>query len=317
MIKFKNVTKEYNNIEALKNFSLEINEGEFFVLVGPSGSGKTTTLKMINRLIDPTSGEIFFKGKSLLTYDIRNLRLQMGYVLQEIALFPNLTVSENIELIPELKKWPKNKRKERAKELLFKVNLNPDKYMNRLPRELSGGEKQRIGILRALAAEPDIILMDEPLSALDPISREKLQILIKKLHKDFKKTIVFVTHDINEAMVLGDRICIMQKGSIVQIDSPKNIKMNPKNEFVEEFFKNDSDSLSHYTVKDIINLNLMKKDISKGNLKISPNYTLKEIIPLILDENTLLVEDKNIVIGSISEKDILKFIDLKVLKGGN
>lgn len=317
MIKFKNVTKEYDNVEVLKNFSLEIKEGEFFVLVGPSGSGKTTTLKMINRLIEPTSGEISFKSKNLLDYEIRNLRLKIGYVLQEIALFPNLTVAENIEIIPELKKWPKSKRKERTKELLHKVNLNPKQYMNRLPRELSGGEKQRIGILRALAAEPDIILMDEPLSALDPISRKKLQILIKKLHRDFKKTIVFVTHDISEAMILGDKICIISKGSIVQLDTPENIKSNPKNKFVAEFFKNDSANLSHYTVQDIINLKLMRNDVSKGKVEISPSHTLEEIIPMALEETILLINDKDTIIGSITQKDILKFIDLEILKRSN
>ena len=221
----------------LDNLSFEIKNGEFFVLIGPSGSGKTTTLKLINRLIEQTEGDIYFQEKKLKDYNLRELRLETGYVLQQIALFPNLTVEENIALIPEMKKFDKKLIAEKTKDLLEKVGLNPKLYMKRYPNELSGGEKQRIGILRAIIANPKVLLMDEPFSALDPISRTQLQDLIKQLHNEYKMTTVFVTHDMNEALKLADRICILQEGKVVQIATPKEMRDNPANDFVREFFK--------------------------------------------------------------------------------
>ena len=221
----------------LDNLSFEIKNGEFFVLIGPSGSGKTTTLKLINRLIEQTEGDIYFQDKKLKDYNLRELRLETGYVLQQIALFPNLTVEENIALIPEMKKFDKKLIAEKTKDLLEKVGLNPKLYMKRYPNELSGGEKQRIGILRAIIANPKVLLMDEPFSALDPISRTQLQDLIKQLHNEYKMTTVFVTHDMDEALKLADRICILQEGKVVQIATPKEIRDNPANDFVREFFK--------------------------------------------------------------------------------
>lgn len=225
----------------LEDMNFEIQEGEFFVLVGPSGSGKTTTLKLINRLIEQTEGDIYFQGKKLKDYDIRELRLGIGYVLQQIALFPNLTVEENIALIPEMKKMNKKLTKEKIEELLEKVGLNPKQYMKRFPKELSGGEKQRIGILRAIISNPKILLMDEPFSALDPLSKGQLQELIKKLHNEYHMTTVFVTHDMNEALKLADRICLMKKGKIIQLATPNEMKNNPVNDFVREFFNMKGD----------------------------------------------------------------------------
>ena len=221
----------------LDNLSFEIKNGEFFVLIVPSGSGKTTTLKLINRLIEQTEGDIYFQDKKLKDYNLRELRLETGYVLQQIALFPNLTVEENIALIPEMKKFDKKLIAEKTKDLLEKVGLNPKLYMKRYPNELSGGEKQRIGILRAIIANPKVLLMDEPFSALDPISRTQLQDLIKQLHNEYKMTTVFVTHDMDEALKLADRICILQEGKVVQIATPKEMRDNPANDFVREFFK--------------------------------------------------------------------------------
>ena len=221
----------------LDNLSFEIKNGEFFVLIGPSGSGKTTTLKLINRLIEQTEGDIYFQDKKLKDYNLRELRLETGYVLQQIALFPNLTVEENIALIPEMKKFDKKLIAEKTKDLLEKVGLNSKLYMKRYPNELSGGEKQRIGILRAIIANPKVLLMDEPFSALDPISRTQLQDLIKQLHNEYKMTTVFVTHDMDEALKLADRICILQEGKVVQIATPKEMRDNPANDFVREFFK--------------------------------------------------------------------------------
>ncbi|HFR3945683.1 TPA: ATP-binding cassette domain-containing protein [Streptococcus suis] len=221
----------------LKNLTFDIQEGEFFVLIGPSGSGKTTTLKLINRLIEQTEGEVFFQGKRLKDFDLRELRLETGYVLQQIALFPNMTVAENIALIPEMKGLGKEETLTRTRELLTKVGLEPDSYLDRLPKDLSGGEKQRIGILRAIIANPKVLLMDEPFSALDPISKAQLQDLIKELHEEFKMTTVFVTHDMDEAVKLADRICLMQDGQVVQLGSPDELRNHPANDFVKEFIR--------------------------------------------------------------------------------
>ncbi|HEM4766149.1 TPA: ABC transporter ATP-binding protein [Streptococcus suis] len=221
----------------LKNLTFDIQEGEFFVLIGPSGSGKTTTLKLLNRLIEQTEGEVFFQGKRLKDFDLRDLRLETGYVLQQIALFPNMTVAENIALIPEMKGLGKEETLTRTRELLTKVGLEPGSYLDRLPKDLSGGEKQRIGILRAIIANPKVLLMDEPFSALDPISKAQLQDLIKELHEEFKMTTVFVTHDMDEAVKLADRICLMQDGQVVQLGSPDELRNHPANDFVKEFIR--------------------------------------------------------------------------------
>lgn len=237
MIKYNNVSLCCStNGLILDGLNFEIQEGEFFVLVGPSGSGKTTTLKLINRLIEQTDGDIYFNNKRLKDYNLRELRLETGYVLQQIALFPNLTVAENISLIPEMKKIDKKVIKEQTEDLLKKVGLDPKHYMKRFPKELSGGEKQRIGILRAIIANPKILLMDEPFSALDPISKVQLQDLIKQLHDEYKRTTVFVTHDMDEAMKLADRICVLKDGRVVQIATPEVLKEKPADDFVREFF---------------------------------------------------------------------------------
>lgn len=242
MIKYQNVSMAYpDSGKILDDLNFEIKKGEFFVIVGPSGSGKTTTLKLINRLIEQSEGDILFNNKKIKDYPLRELRLNMGYVLQQIALFPNMTVAENIALIPEMKKMDKKTIKDITNKLLTEVGMDPKVYSNRLPKDLSGGEKQRIGILRAIAANPDVLLMDEPFSALDPISRSQLQDLITKIHKDYKITTVFVTHDMNEAIKLADRICIMKEGKIVQIGTPKEIINKPANNFVSQFFENESE----------------------------------------------------------------------------
>ena len=236
MIEFINVGMTYpcGNV-GLKNINLTINESEVTVFIGPSGSGKTTLLKMINRLEDNTTGEVKINGKNVKEYDIHKMRWDIGYALQQVALFPHMNVEENIAIVPELKKWKKEKINARIDELLNMVGLEPKKYRKRNPSELSGGEAQRVGIARALAADPKIILMDEPFSALDPITRANLQEDIKKLQKQINKTIVFVTHDIEEAFFLGDKICIIQDGELIQTGTKQEIISNPKNDFVKKF----------------------------------------------------------------------------------
>ena len=236
MIEFINVGMTYpcGNV-GLKNINLTINESEITVFIGPSGSGKTTLLKMINRLEDNTTGEVKINRKNVKEYDIHKMRWDIGYALQQVALFPHMNVEENIAIVPELKKWKKEKINARIDELLHMVGLEPEKYRKRKPSELSGGEAQRVGIARALAADPKIILMDEPFSALDPITRASLQEDVKKLQKQINKTIVFVTHDIEEAFLLGDKICIIQDGELIQSGTKQEIISNPKNDFVKKF----------------------------------------------------------------------------------
>ena len=236
MIEYKHVALRYTDKDILKDVNLRIENGEFMVLVGPSGSGKTTMLKMINRLLEPTDGNIYMDGKRIKDYDERELRLSTGYVLQAIALFPNLTVAENIALIPEMKGWGKERVASKTVELLEKVGLPASDYADRKPHELSGGEQQRIGIVRAIIAEPKILLMDEPFSALDAISRKQLQTLTKDLHNEFGMTTIFVTHDTDEALKLGDRIAVLQEGEIVQVADSETILAKPVNDFVADLF---------------------------------------------------------------------------------
>lgn len=236
MIEYKNVVLRYTDTDILKDVNLCIEDGELMVLVGPSGSGKTTMLKMINRLLEPTDGNIYMDGKRIKDYDERELRLSTGYVLQAIALFPNLTVAENIALIPEMKGWDKERVASKTVELLEKVGLPASDYADRKPHELSGGEQQRIGIVRAIIGEPKILLMDEPFSALDAISRKQLQALTKDLHKEFGMTTIFVTHDTDEALKLGDRIAVLQEGEIVQVADSDTILAQPANDFVANLF---------------------------------------------------------------------------------
>ncbi len=236
IIKLENLTKSYDGVtDVVDGLDLEIKQGEIVVLIGKSGSGKSTTLRMINRLINITSGDILIDGKSIKDQNPINLRRRIGYVIQKVGLMLHMTVGQNIELIPLLEKWSPEKRKERAIELLELVDLPPEEFYDRYPAELSGGQQQRVGVARALAANPDIILMDEPFSALDPITREQLQLEILKLQDELHKTIVFVTHDMDEALKIGDRIAVLKDGKILQYDTPEEILKSPGNDYVKEF----------------------------------------------------------------------------------
>lgn len=236
MIDLINVSKMYvDGTKVLNNINLHIDSGEIVVLIGPSGCGKTTTMKLINRLLTPTSGEIHINGENIENFDPVKLRRNIGYVIQSIGLFPHMTIGQNISIVPDLKGESPEKCKEKAEKLLELVDLPPDKYMGRYPHELSGGQQQRVGVARALAADPEIILMDEPFGALDPITRENLQDGLLRIQRELQKTIVFVTHDMDEAIKIGDRIAIMKDGDILQIDTPEKILCNPAHGFVEEF----------------------------------------------------------------------------------
>lgn len=306
MIKFANVSKLYSDgTHAVNALDLQIADGEFFVLIGPSGCGKTTTLKMMNRLIDATSGLISIDEKAIESYDIHELRWNIGYVLQQIALFPHLTIEENIAIVPELKKWGRDKTRARVDELLNMVGLDPAVYRSRKPEELSGGQQQRIGVARALAADPRLILMDEPFSALDPISREKLQDDILELQREIKKTIVFVTHDMQEALKLGDRICIMKEGEIVQVGSPEEILNQPANEFVKEFVGIESHIAEEVDLESIIDATADRK---ADSLAIPIDSSMKDILSALSKHDELQVEKEGRVIGVITRQKIVQYL---------
>ncbi len=236
MIQFDSVSKSYpKGAEAVRDLSMEVVEGETLVLLGTSGSGKTTTLKMVNRLIEPSRGRILIEGSDIMGQDPIGLRRKIGYAIQHIGLFPHMTVGENIAVVPKLLNWTGKRIAERIERLLTMVGLEPEEFRDRFPSQLSGGQRQRVGVARALGADPPIVLMDEPFGALDPITREQLQTEFTELQSKINKTIIFVTHDVFEAVKMGDRIALMDAGRLRQIGTPSQIIETPANEFVVQF----------------------------------------------------------------------------------
>jgi len=258
MIRLNNLCKQFTTkdktITAADNVNMHIKEGEICVLLGPSGCGKTTTLKMINKIIEPTSGEIFINNENVTNLENVKLRKKIGYVIQQIGLFPNMTIKENIAVVPKLLKWSKSEIDKRAIELMKMVSLD-EGYLKMYPKELSGGQQQRVGVARALAANPPVMLMDEPFGAIDPINREIIQDEFLKIQKKIKKTIVMVSHDIDEAIKMADKIAIFNNGVLQQFDTPDNILAHPANSFVEDFVGKDRTlkRLNLFTAKDAVN----------------------------------------------------------------
>jgi osmoprotectant transport system ATP-binding protein len=315
MITFSSVSKQYNDgTLAVQSINLTINEGEFFVLIGPSGCGKTTTMKMINRLIEPTEGKLTIHNKDIREWDVQKLRWNTGYVLQQIALFPHMTIAENIAVVPEMKKWDKKRIQARTNELLSMVGLDPETYRDRKPAELSGGQQQRVGVIRALAGDPEIVLMDEPFSALDPLSREQLQHDIRQLQQEIRKTIIFVTHDMDEALALGDRVCLMKEGQIVQVDTPENLILHPANEFVQDFI-GDRNSI-WLTAVDAICDKSGEEMAHDMEGYVESSTTLRDALPLFDKYQVTalhVVRDKQVV-GMLSYKNIVDYLSLNSQK---
>ena len=243
MIQYKGVSKIFGDgptaVSAVNNVTLDIEEGQLVTFLGPSGCGKTTLLRLTNRLLKLTSGRIIIKERDIMSWDEVRLRQSIGYAIQEIGLFPNKTIYGNIAVVPRLLKWDEKRIRERVEELLVMLRLEPEKYLDRYPAELSGGQQQRIGVARCLAADPDFLLMDEPFGAIDPINREEIQDEFLKIQSKLKKSIAFVTHDLYEAIKMGDKIAIFKEGSLIQYDTPEVILMRPANDYIEDFVGSD------------------------------------------------------------------------------
>ncbi|MFD1708898.1 betaine/proline/choline family ABC transporter ATP-binding protein [Siminovitchia sediminis] len=303
MIKLTGITKTFDNgYNALKNIDLICNKGEITALIGPSGCGKTTTMKLMNRLLNPSTGNIFIDGKDISSLDPVELRRSIGYVIQHIGLFPHMTISKNIGVVPKLLKWEKDRIENRVNDLLDLVGLDPETYRERYPSELSGGQQQRIGVIRALAAEPEIILMDEPFSALDPISREQLQDELVRLQKEIKKTIIFVTHDMDEAIKIADKIVLMKDGEIVQQGTPEEILRRPVNDFVENF-------IGQKRLKQIHDIPTVSEVMVKGTITVSPNCSISKAMKIMESKYLYLlivVNEDNKLQGYISIFDVVR-----------
>jgi osmoprotectant transport system ATP-binding protein len=235
MIEFQNVSKSYAGILAIDSLSLRVQKGEFLVLIGPSGSGKSTALKLINRMLDHDQGRILFDGHEIYSFDVRDLRRRMGYAIQSVGLFPHWTVARNIGTVPQLLGWHASRIAQRVNELLSLLDLDPGMFAGRLPHELSGGQQQRVGVARALAADPAVLLMDEPFGALDPVTRSALQLELKRIHQLSGKTVIMVTHDMDEALLLATRIVVLNRGRVEQIATPLRLLTEPANNFVLDF----------------------------------------------------------------------------------
>ena len=299
MIRFEHVTKQYGDNVILNDLNFEIEEGKFVILIGPSGCGKTPALKMINRLIDPNSGHIYIDDKDINTIDKPALRRSIGYVIQQIGLFPNMTVAQNISVVPRLLKYPKEKCDQIVHELLEMVNMPYEQYAHKYPSEMSGGQQQRIGVLRALAASPPIVLMDEPFGALDPMTRTVLQEEVKKLQRKLNKTIIFVTHDMEEAISLADVIIFMDKGEIAQIASPEEMLRNPANDLIRSFLgKHIHDNNETLTISSFLRTNIFKVGADRGILECTELMALHGV-------DTLLVTDSDDrYLGTVSIEEI-------------
>ncbi|KRO04617.1 ABC-type proline glycine betaine transport system, ATPase component [Levilactobacillus paucivorans] len=306
LLSMEHLNKEYPNGKlAVDDFNLQVDRGEFICFIGTSGSGKTTTMRMINRMLNQTSGTIKINGKDISKMDPVKLRRSIGYVIQNVGLMPHMTIQENIEIVPKLLGWSKEKRAKQAVKMIDLAQL-PQEMLNRYPGELSGGQQQRIGVVRALAADQDIILMDEPFGALDPITRESLQELVKRLQEDLGKTFIFVTHDMDEALHLATRVVIMSHGKQVQVDTPNNILRHPANEFVTNLIGEER------LIRAQPNILSVSQIMLKNPVAITPDKTLDDAIDLMHSRrvDTLLVTNaEGVLEGYVDLDDINRITD--------
>lgn len=301
MIEFKNITKTYGSNKAVDDLSVVIEDGEFVCFIGTSGSGKTTSMRMINRMVKPSEGQILIDGKDIRDINEVSLRRQIGYVIQQVGLMPHMNIYENIVMVPKLLKWDEKKMRETAEYLMKRVDLPLDLF-EKYPSELSGGMQQRIGVIRALAADQNIILMDEPFGALDPITRDSLQRMVKRLQIELNKTIVFVTHDMDEALNMADKIIVMDHGKAIQVGTPKDILMNPANDFVKDLVGEDRLNQAIFEYETVSTV--MRKPI-----KINENKTIAQAARLMMEtkvDDILVVNDENVLVGRIDMRALSK-----------
>ncbi len=309
MIEFDNVTKQYDDgTIAIEDLTFSVEEGTTTVLVGPSGCGKTTTMKLVNRLIEPTSGTVTYDGENILDMDRIELRREIGYVIQEIGLFDHMTVAENVATVPKLLGWDEDRISERVDELLALMDLPPVEYADQHPTELSGGQRQRVGVARAIAADPDVMLMDEPFGALDPITRDELQDEFLGIQDELDVTILFVTHSVEEALKMGDRIAVFDVGEIVQYDTPQEILANPKNDFVRDFIGQDRElkKLQVTDVRDVMR-EPSGQELADGP-SVAPNDSAQIALSRLLETSAgqIPVTENGSVVGTIHEADLRK-----------
>jgi osmoprotectant transport system ATP-binding protein len=304
------VSKRYTGTKgaAVDDISLEIPAGEIVILVGPSGCGKTTTMRMINRLIEPTAGKVTIDGEDVLSLDDVKLRREIGYVIQQIGLFPHLSIAQNIALVPRMLRWGKTRVNERVDEMLMLVGLDPEEYRHRFPRQLSGGQQQRVGVARALAADPPVMLMDEPFGAVDPINRARLQDEFLAVQEKLRKTIVFVTHDFDEAIKMGDRIAILEQGAkIAQYATPEEILSSPANDFVESFVGQGATlkrlQLERLEALELHPVSAASTSASRVSIKATLHDVLDEMIATAQESLVVVRDDQPI--GSVSLDDVL------------
>jgi len=303
-VEFRDVTKRYADQIAVDSLSFTVPAGKICILVGPSGSGKTTSLKMVNRLIEPSAGAILIDGHDVTKEEPTQLRRRIGYVIQQVGLFPHQTIAENVATVPVLLGWTKQRIAARVTELLALVGLDPARYAPRYPAQLSGGERQRVGLARAIAANPPLMLMDEPFGAIDPIVRARLQDAFLDLQKEVRKTVVFVTHDIDEAIKIGDRIAILRKGGrLAQYDTPRNILEKPADDFVAEFVGRDR-ALKALALHAVGELELGPP---ADGPRVSRTSTVRDALALAVEKHAqvLAVTDGDAVVGSVTRDQLL------------
>jgi osmoprotectant transport system ATP-binding protein len=308
-IVFDKVSKQYKNAAApaVNQVSFTVDPGSLVVLLGPSGCGKTTLLKMVNRLFEPSHGTIYLDGVDIRDLEITALRRQIGYVIQQVGLFPHMTVAENIALIPSLLKWEKTRIQSRVDELLTLIHLDPLEYRDRYPAQLSGGQQQRVGLARALAGDPNVLLMDEPFGAIDAITRASLQQEVMQLQNQLQKTVLFVTHDVEEALLLADKIAILKEGALVQYDTPWNLLTNPADEFVRELINAD-DRIRQLTVLKAKDVMVQPSHHEQALKKVQQRTDLRQVLSLLLSSPNAVVavtDSSGKIVGEISLQQLV------------
>ena len=307
-LSFEHISKFHEGVAAITDLNLHIQAGELLVLLGPSGCGKSTVLKMVNRMVSHDGGEILFNGKNINGFDVQDLRRRMGYAIQSTGLFPHRTVAQNIATVPRLLGWEPRRVQARVDEMLTLLAMDPKEFSHRLPHQLSGGQQQRVGVARAMAADPDVLLMDEPFSALDPVTRAALQLSLKEIHRATGKTILFVTHDIDEALLLATRIALLKQGRLVQVGTPLELLQEPANDFATDYLGRSDGGLKQLSLRPLAP-HIKALEGAPALHTISHTATLRQAISLMATHRVsvlTVVDDHKAVLGQVQAADLLE-----------